>query len=49
MQKWSPTCYGLLNYTMDTLYTDAVLFGTYFRRQSDGSPWNLDSVANWTA
>ncbi|KAL4440116.1 hypothetical protein ABPG75_003117 [Micractinium tetrahymenae] len=34
---------------MDTLYSTGSLFASYFYRQSDGTPWNLASVANWTA
>lgn len=49
VQKWSPSCYGLLSYAVDTLYSDASLANTYFRRQSDGTFWNLAGVSNWTA
>ncbi|KAL4438701.1 hypothetical protein ABPG77_006305 [Micractinium sp. CCAP 211/92] len=48
-EKWSPSCYGLLSYAVDTLYSDASLANTYFRRQSDGTFWNLAGVSNWTA
>lgn len=49
VQKWSPACYGLLNYSMNTMYVRTSSFFSYFFRQSDGTPWNLASVANYTA
>ncbi len=49
MQKWPPSCYGLLSYAVDTLYHDGILAGTYFQHQSNGTLWNMASVSNWAS